>query len=453
MKKYSSLILFIITVSFASSAQTLEKYVQEGLVQNIGIQNEALYIQLEDSKLLGIKGNSYPKIYLDASYILSGGGRAIEFPVGDLLNPINSSLNNLKNSNEHPTNLENFEDNFTPHNFHDTRLKLGYPVFNRTNYYQYKAQQHVISLQEAKKLVNECELKKNIKITYYTYFKIKSITKILENKKSYLQEALEFNKKLVKYDEATEDVLSNIIYEIESNKSKQIDIKQQQTDAQVYFNKLLNRDLNQSIKEDSLLPAIIQTELNRKESNISELKEKALQDRPELKESHYGEKINEMLIEMNRKSLSPTLNLELTAGFQGTGYTFNKDQAISTIGFRFNWLLYDGKVRKRKLEQAQIKTVEIMNNEKQLIQEISLQVINNYNKLLAIKQKINSEQAALKNAQDRFFLIQKRYQNHQVLLIEYLDAQTKLTNAQISVSIAKYDLLIQLAKLERAINL
>ena len=44
-----------------------------------------------------------PKVSLQADYFLAGGGRTVDFPAGDILNPVYATLNQLTEGNNFPT--------------------------------------------------------------------------------------------------------------------------------------------------------------------------------------------------------------------------------------------------------------------------------------------------------------------------------------------------------------
>jgi outer membrane protein TolC len=55
-------------------------------------------------------------------------------------------------------------------------------------------------------------------------------------------------------------------------------------------------------------------------------------------------------------------------------------------------------------------------------------------------------------AERAFQIINAKYKEGQVLLLEFLDAQNKMTTAQLYQSIATYDLLTKEAALQRTIS-
>ncbi len=444
---YAFLFTLSCFIPFLSLAQSpvLEKYIQLGLEQNLQNQKNGLAIEKQQYKIAEAKANRLPVVSFDPSYILAAGGRRLEFPVGDLFNPAYQALNQLTQSNSFPTDLENVDEQLTPNNFHDTRLYASYPLFNPAIYYNLKAQEQLISVEQAKNNAFQVELRKNIKVAYYNYFKTFEVLTILNSSENLLNEVYRFNEKLVKYDKATKDVLSGVKFEIAQLNSNRATIINQQAVAKAYFNSLLNRDFEAEIlRTEPLIPASASKE-------IISLRKEALANRPELQQIDNAIKAKQIVTQIKEKSLLPTLVVQGTAGFQGNGYKFNGDQALATIALGAKWTIYDGKKRKQQVEQAKIETQELQQEYTIIQQQIELQVINAWHNLKEAEQKVVANQAAVDNALTNFEVIQKRYKNEKAILIELLDAQTKMTNAQIQLSIAQYDVLIMAAELERTV--
>lgn len=449
MSLYRPLIIFTLScfIPFLGNAQSsvLEKYIQLGIAQNLQIQKNELAIEKQQYKIAAAKSNRLPVISFDPSYILAAGGRRLEFPVGDLFNPAYQTLNQLTQTNDFPTDLENVDEQLTPNNFHDTRIYANYPIFNPAIYYNLKAQEQLISVEQAKINAFQIELRKDIKVAYYNYFKTFEVLNILNSSENLLKEVYRFNEKLVKYDKATKEILAGVTFEIAQLNSNRASILNQQAIAKAYFNALLNRDFEAEIlKEEGVKLASTTKE-------ISQLRQQALNNRPELQQIDNAIKATQIVTQIQEKSLLPTVAVQGTAGFQGNGYKFNGDQALATIALGAKWTIFDGKKRKHEIEQSKIETLELQQEYTIIHQQIELQVVNAWHNLQAAKQKIAANEAAVESAKTNFEAIEKRYKNEKAILIELLDAQTKLTNAQVQLSIAQYDVLIREAELERAI--
>ncbi len=107
----------------------LDAYIREGLESNKGLKQKQLDYASDLSALKEAKGLFFPDISLNARYTVAKGGRTIEFPVGDLLNPVYSTLNMLTVSETFPQ-IENQEFSFYRPTEHETKLSLVQPIFN-----------------------------------------------------------------------------------------------------------------------------------------------------------------------------------------------------------------------------------------------------------------------------------------------------------------------------------
>ena len=86
----------------------LQAYITEGLQSNLGLKQKQLDYASNLSALKEAKGLFFPDLSLNARYTVADGGRIIEFPVGDMLNPVYTTLNTLTGSNLFPQ-IENEE--------------------------------------------------------------------------------------------------------------------------------------------------------------------------------------------------------------------------------------------------------------------------------------------------------------------------------------------------------
>ncbi len=62
------------------------------------------------------------------------GGRTQDIPIGDLLNNVYSTLNQLTGQSKFPQ-VNNQSIQFLPNDFHDTRVEVVVPVVNTDLYY------------------------------------------------------------------------------------------------------------------------------------------------------------------------------------------------------------------------------------------------------------------------------------------------------------------------------
>src|SRR5260221_1594002 len=187
--------------------------IQQGLKNNLQLQQEQLNYERSMENLTQAKALFLPHISANSSYQFADGGRKITIPVGDLMNPVYSTLNQLTGTNNFPQ-IGNSTTNFLASNFHDSKVRVIQPLFNPEIYFNYKAQKELITVQQAQKKAYENNLKYEIASAYYQYLQSGEALIILKYTRTLLHELLKINQKLVANAKATRDVVLNTEYEI-----------------------------------------------------------------------------------------------------------------------------------------------------------------------------------------------------------------------------------------------
>ncbi|KAA3629032.1 MAG: hypothetical protein DWQ02_18815 [Bacteroidetes bacterium] len=78
-----------------ASAQDFTQLVQKSWSNNEQLKAQYFQLQQAEAALREAKSMYGPTVSFGAQYTLAAGGREIDFPVGDLLNPVYSTLNQL----------------------------------------------------------------------------------------------------------------------------------------------------------------------------------------------------------------------------------------------------------------------------------------------------------------------------------------------------------------------
>lgn len=156
------------SVLFASGQKILDAYIKDGLSNNQSIQRQELGLEKNLFALKEAKSLFYPKVTFLADYFLADGGRTVDFPAGDLLNSVYSSLNQLTSSNRFPQ-LQNQQILLNPNNFYDARFRTTVPLYNKELSFNKKLKQEQIQLQTFELNLFKRELVKEIKVAYFAY--------------------------------------------------------------------------------------------------------------------------------------------------------------------------------------------------------------------------------------------------------------------------------------------
>jgi len=442
--------LFVATLLKAQS-HILDDYIQQGLKNNLQLQQEQLNYERSMENLAQARALFMPHIGLNASYQFAQGGRTTNIPVGDLVNPIFKNLNAINGQLSIPVQYQGISNEsikFLADNFHDTKVRVIQPLFNPEIYFNYKAQKELITVQQAQKKNYENQLKYEIASAYFQFLQANDALKILNNTTTLLRELLKINQSLVKNAKATKDVVLSTEYELNKTEQQIAESQKNYEVAQAYFNFLLNRDLSSSIVKDSTLSVSL-----NEQQEISSLTNTALQQRQDLVQLKNGLEVNEKIVSLNKgNAYLPRINAVGDIGYQGYYYTFKSDQQYWLAQFSLTWDIFKGGEKRAKVQQARIDYQVMENKMEQLKKQIELQVIQSHYELQSAKQAYKASQSGVNSAEKSFQIIRAKYNEGQGLLIEYLDAENKFTNAQIQNSINQYELLRKAAALQKTIS-
>ncbi|WP_229599560.1 TolC family protein [Runella rosea] len=438
--------MFLLLMSIGIQAQhsaILEEYVQEGLKNNLALKQENLEIQKVLENIQQAKALFYPRVTFAPTYSLAAGGRRLQFPVGDLLNPVYSTLNKLTQTSVFPQ-IDNVDELLAPNNFHDTKITVQYSIYNPEVQYNYLIQKTLLTAQEAKKKVYENELRYTIEGAYYQYLQASEAIKIFGNAQKTLNELVRLNQKLVNNNVLTKDAVIGAEYEISKlNQQLAVATKNRET-AKAYFNFLLNRELSAGVLIDStnLIPAAAYESLDK-------LSETALQNRQELNQLDQSILASKTAITLHEKAAKrPSVFIGGNTGFQGFGYTFNQ-QAYGVAQLGLTWDLFKGYERKSKIQGAKIQTELLKTKKLEVEKQIELQVTQAFLELQATRENLKLVQDGVNKATQYFSVIDSRYRNNNVLYIEWIKAQNEVVTAQLQQSLARFDVLIKQSLLNK----
>ena len=449
-------ILAVFLMPFCLEAQPIvDQYIHQALESNIALQRKELSYAKSLEALKEAKATFLPSLSLNARYSVARGGRAFEIPVGDLMNPVYSNLNLINGLNQattpdYPTipdypQIENDEINFLRETEQETNLRLVWPVLNTVILNNQKIR---AKLSEAEKLsvgIYKRELIKEVKSAYYNYGKAKAGVALFENTMGLVTENVRTANSLFENHKVTKDAVYAAEAQLKSVEQELAIAQKNEKVAAAYFNFLLNRDYTESIEtfpiEHQPISAL----------SLDEARKQAFRSREEFQQLNYFVAASQDQIKMNKEALLPNLNLVVDYGIQGTNYSINKDSDFAMGSLVMSWDLVDFK-RKHKVQQAQIAREEVSKQKEETIQQIGLQVVSAFYEMEASRKSIEAAGAEVQSARQAFRLVDKKYRQSQANQVEFVDARTRLTNAEQNLIITQYDYQIQIAEYERVIG-
>lgn len=441
----SVIFCFFLGSTFGQSA-ILDAYIQEGLRNNLALQQQTLNIRKSMEDVRQAKALFYPTLSFNASYTLAAGGRQSSLPIGDLLNPVYSTLNQITQTNAFPQ-VENQTIKFLPNNFQETKLKFTYPLYNSDLRYNRQIQELMVQSKEAQKAAYEQELKYQITGAYLQYLQALEAEKIWNSTLTVLTELKRFNESLVRNNVATRDIVASADYELSKAQNEIYQLKSAQNTARAYFNFLINKDLQADLTVDTLL-----LRSTAQVYNGAELIQQSLQKRQEFAALQAGMNAANTAVKLNEANKKlPDAYIGGETGFQGYGYNlFNGKQAyvLAQVGVTYD--IYNGGLSSSKIQQAKIESQKLQLQYNETQQKIALQITQNLNALEAARNAWRSAQDGLNAAEVAYRIISNKYKANQAILLELITAQNRVTTSQLQVLLDWNEVLIKEAELRKS---
>jgi outer membrane protein TolC len=416
----------------------LDHYIQVGLKNNEVIRQYNFDINKSILALKEAKSLFYPTVSLNANYTKADGGRTIDIPIGDMLNPVYNSLNQLTNSDAFPV-LQNQSVLINPDNFYDAKIHTTMPLLNFEIIYNKRIKAQQTTLQNIELEIYQRELVRDIKIAYYKYLQSLEGIRIYEEALLLVKENQRVNKSLFKNDKINRTAVlrsDNEVIRIEANLET---AKQVSNNARAYFNFLLNQKLDTEI------------EVDRDNENLPNvLVNENIQNREELSKLDQLKELNDKVGKLTQSYWFPKLSGFADFGFQDFDFDVNKQSRYYFAGIGLEWNIFSGNKNKYRLKQVEEDSKKISSQIDNVRQQLLLQFQVARNNLKSALEQFNAEESQKESAKKYNDDITKLYKEGQAIYIELLDAQNQWVNARLNTNIALYNSWIAFAELERA---
>jgi outer membrane protein TolC len=418
----------------------LDEYIEIGFQENIVIKQKSITVEKALLTLQSAQSLYQPTLAFQGGYQSGEGGRSISFPVGDMLNPVYATLNQLTKSNAFPK-ISNVETNFFPRNFYDVKLTSVMPIYNRDISINKEIQSQTLGIQKADIQVYKRELAKNIKLAYFNYLMAFKAIGIYQNGLILAQEGKKINEKLLANGKGLPAYILRSENEIVQLTSQLAEAEKQVESAKMYFNFLLNRELGTEIKAD----------FNEQQA-LDDLKKSqwAVADqREELSMLKQAISLQQSFVKMNESFYLPKVNGYLNVGSQSSNWDFNQKSSYYLLGMQLDIPIISGKRNLNKIKQSVLdvdlakKTLELTHNQVNLALQIAQKNLNQ----TWVAYRASQKQIDAANTYQR--LIEKGYREGVNTYIETLDARNQWTNAQLLLNLNQFKILIAATQVER----
>ena len=445
MNRHRIFLFIILTIflriNLLAQSPMLEEYINEALQNNIVLKQKNLDYRKSLEVIKQAKSYYLPEITVNARFSKADGGRTIDLPVGDLLNPVYSTLNQLTGTAMF-RQIDNQQFNFLRKQEHETKVRIIQPIFSGEIYFNHKISHAVSNMKKYGRDAYARSLIAEVKQAYFNYLKTLGLLEVLKKTNHILKENLHVNKRLYKNQKVTFDHVLKSKTRLAEWEEAHAGALEKMQKAHAWFNFLLNRDLEAKIDQDTQFDTLLPiSDMDNYRQTVAK--------REEIDQVYAAEKASGLDKKLMQSNYWPELTFVFDYGFQGKHYQFESDDDFYIASMVLQWPIFQGMRRSSKVEEAQLAQQNAKLERQKVEKQIDIELINAYYSLQAAYKKHRAKTFQVRHTGATWEIINKKYKQGLVNQLEHSNAFEAFRIAQEEQVIAKYDFFIKKALLEK----
>ena len=449
----------------AQDAPVLEALLAEGLRSNLALRQEQIDLQRSREALREVRGGLFPELTAQARYSRAEGGRTIDLPIGDLINPAYRTLNDLLAAQGQDPSFPTVENQTIPflrEREQETTLQLRQSVIAPRLWYGVRARRHEVASQEASVEAFRRELVRDIKTAYYRVRQAERAVEILDAAETLVAENRRTNERLYAANAITQDAVFRAEAEVLDVRQRRAEAEARVAKARRALNFLVNRPLDTPIDSARVSPeTLVERETARVLDAVhasadgtrpvgADVSADGWQQRPELDALDAAA---EAAVDQRRAAQSrtwPEVSLAVDGGIQGETYGVEGEQPFVQASVVLSWTLFDGRTTAARTAQADLRAERLRTAREETALRIQQDVQAALDDVQVARRSLQTAEARVRAARESFRITNRRAEEGRANQVTFLDARTALTDAELNRSITRFDLLTRLAELEYA---
>ncbi|HUP52750.1 MAG TPA: TolC family protein [Longimicrobiales bacterium] len=426
----------IAAVGARDGRAVLDAIVTEALRHNLGLEQERLLVSRAETEVRRARGGYLPSLSLTGRYSEQSG--AVD--LGDFVNPVYATLNQLTGTGSFPTDLS-----VTVPFAYESRARLVQPLFNERIRAGHAAARAGHESQRASSNAFARGLAADAQTAFLRVGAARSATATWAAAVELVLEAERVAQRLVDAGTATPDAVFRARAERSDIEQRLLEAREVEAAASRAFNRLLDRPLDEpvaTLPDGALLFGIDLTE--------EEALAAAREGRDELAALDAGIGVADAGVRGATAAFLPDVAVALDYGFQGNEVTFGRDRDFWMASLIVSWNLFNGgqDAARRSAGQADARRLRLAREEAEDL--IRLEVRQAYRLAVVARDAIDTADARLAAARRTFELVRRRYEEGLATSIDFLDARTTLTGAELNRVVTAHTYAIRWVELERA---
>ncbi len=430
--------------------------VAEALETNLGLASAQATVDQRLAVLDLARAQFLPNIDLQLRYSEADGGREIVFPVGDLLNPVYGSLNELLEASGQPapfTPIDNVSFNFLRDREQESVLRLSQPLYDARIGAERRGALHGYDAARFGLQAYRLRLTRDVRQAYYRWLAARESVGVLEATAALARENERVNESLHRNGKVTLDLKLRAEAERLEVEQQLVRVRAVEDLARRYLNLLCNAPLDRepepSVVTDADLPRLAH---RIPHDRSAALEQAALESRAELRQLEAGVAAAGEHERAAQAAFKPQVALAVDAGTQGTDWDYGDQDpyVLASVIVRFN--IFNGGGDRAAIRAARARTAELTANRALAEQQVRIEVQQALSDLEVAEASLTTAGRRIEAATAAYSIVAKKRDLGQVSPADYLDAQRALTEARLNGNVTRFETLAALAEVEYAIG-
>jgi outer membrane protein len=441
-----------------SVEEAVDTLVADALAANLELDGASAGVAERLAALDQARARYLPSLDLAARYSRADGGRTIDFPVGDLLNPVYATLNQLSGSARFPA-VANQQINFQRSREQDTKLSLTQPLYDPRISAARAAAQSQYESAAAGRAALAGRIERDMREAYYRWLQGRAQIGIFDATLELAAENRRVNESLFRNGKITRD----LVFRAEAD---QLEVEQSRLGAlnaerlaQSYVNLLRNAPFDRALPVTTVddpdvdrLRASLASRTAQPRLSLSPLQDTAVRQRSELRQLDAVAAAAAAGERLARAAFKPRLAFALDAGTQGETYGFGGDDryVLASVVLRFN--VFSGGSDQAGIAGARAAEREAHAGRTLQEQTIRFEVQQALQDLELNEASLSTASKRVEAAAGAFRIASRKRDLGQINQAEFIDSRRTLTDAQLNLNVTRFAALSSLAELEYALG-
>jgi outer membrane protein len=429
--------------------------VADALAANLELDGASAGVGVRLAALDQARARYLPSLDFSARYSRADGGRTIDFPVGDLLNPVYASLNQLTGSARFPA-VANQQIDFQRTREQDTKVSLTQALYDPRIAAQRAAAQSQYESAVAGRAALAGRIERDMREAYYRWLQARAQIAIFDAAVELATENQRVNDSLFRNGKITRDLVFRAEADQLEVEQSRLGARNTERLAQSYVNLLRNasfdRPLPVATADDSDV-ASVRAALGAGPSlGLAPLQDTAVRQRAELRQLDAVAAAAAAGSAEARAAFKPRLAFALDAGTQGETYGFGGDDryVLASLVLRFN--LFSGGADQAGVAGARAAEREARASRTLEEQSIRFEVQRALQDFELTEASLGTASKRVEAASGAFRIASRKRDLGQINQAEFIDSRRALTDAQLNLNVTRFAALSSLAELHYSLG-